>query len=159
MDQQIGKSVIDGLKQLSVETAEKAAEETGKMFESIITGKELLGDIKPMDETELAKKQQEDERKKQEEINKLKSEMGQGRKVEEELKELREEKEREEKMEKRQEAEEKQREQEEYEMMNSYVEEPATKKRGPGSGMVKGKQGKASNSDMSATAEYYKKPD
>jgi hypothetical protein len=159
MNQQIGKGFLGGLKQLGVETVEKAAEETGKVFETIITGKELLGDIKPMSDTEMAQKKNEDERKRQEEISQIRAELGQGRNLEQEIQEIREEREREENKEERIEEQEEQREQQEFEMQNSYVQEPMGKKKGPGSGMAKGKKGKASDADMSVTQEYSKKPD
>jgi len=93
---QIADDFLKGVKQLGSETVEKAAEETGKIFESVITGKELLGDITPMTDNDLEKSQIEDERKKQQEINQLKSEMGQGRNVEQEIEQIRNQKERQE---------------------------------------------------------------
>lgn len=158
MNQSIASDVAKGLGELGKETLEKSVEETGKIFESIISTKELLGDITPMNDEDLRKKEIEEEKKKQEEMAKLRTEMGQGRDVEAEMEQIRKEKER---MEEQEEKMEEQRKIQEEQMAEEgqLIIEPETKRKGPGAGMAKGKQGKASNSDMSATAEYYKKPD
>jgi len=93
-DNQIIKGVVRGLGQLGVETLEKAKEETGKIAESIITGKELLGLDRTMSDSELEFKKQEEKRKSDEEAEKLRKEMGPGRKVEEEVTQLRKQEER-----------------------------------------------------------------
>jgi hypothetical protein len=95
---QIIKGIGQGFKKLSEETGEKLVTETGKIAESIITAKELLGDIKPMSENELATKKMEYEKKKQEEMNRLHQDFGgQGRNVENEMEQIRHQRENEEK--------------------------------------------------------------
>lgn len=83
------------MKQLIQETAERLVEETGKIAESVITARELLGDIKPLNDQEIAQRKAEDENKKQEEMNKLRSQMS-GRSVENEMEKLRRQQEKEE---------------------------------------------------------------
>ena len=158
MTNSIPKQVLKGLGDLSRETGEKLVTETGKIAETIITGKELLGNITEMSDQELQQKKQEDEQRKQKEIEDLKREMGLGRNLEQEMQQLRYEREnREEQIERQEEAEEKREEQQE--MMNQvYVPEPSSKPK-RGQGVQKGKHGKASNADMSATQEYFKKND
>ncbi|MDD2225321.1 MAG: hypothetical protein PHP97_04165 [Candidatus Shapirobacteria bacterium] len=86
-----------GFKQLGQETVEKLVEETGKIAESVITAKELLGDIKPLSDEELAQKKGEDEKKKQEEMSRLRQGFGgqAGRSVENEMEKIRHQKEKE----------------------------------------------------------------
>jgi hypothetical protein len=55
----------------------------------VIPGKELLGLERTMSDSELAFKKQEEEKKSREEAEKLRKEMGPGRKVEEEITQLR----------------------------------------------------------------------
>ncbi len=94
---QIRDDFIKGLKQLGQETGEKLVTETGKVTESIITAKELLGDIKPLSDDEITKKQAEDEKKKKEEDARLRQGYsGQGRNVENEIKQVRDQKKKEE---------------------------------------------------------------
>lgn len=82
-----------------IDTVEKMGEvvvnEAIKQTE--ITAKELLGDIKPMSDQELAEKKKEEEKKKQEDMANLRKQMGQGRNVEEEMKRIYDEEEREKK--------------------------------------------------------------
>ncbi|MFA6185319.1 MAG: hypothetical protein WCT51_00375 [Candidatus Shapirobacteria bacterium] len=86
-----------GLGQLGVETAEKLVEETGKIAGSVITARELLGDIKPLNDQEIAQRKAEDENKKQEEMSRLRQGFGgQGRNVENEMEKLRRQQEKEE---------------------------------------------------------------
>ncbi len=157
MNQSIASGVLKGLGELGQETVKKTVEEAGKIIEPIISAQDLLGNISTMSDEEMKREQAEDERKKQEEIAKLKAEMGQGRDLESEIEKIRQEREEKERQEER--VEEEKERQEEMAEEGEIIFEPETKKKGPGSGMAKGHQGKASNSDMSATAEYYKKPD
>ena len=92
---QIGKGVVNSLKQIGSETAEKLVSETGKIAESIITAQELLSDIKPLNEQEIAQKQVEEERKKQKEISDVRSQIS-GRVVENEMEQIRHQKQKEE---------------------------------------------------------------
>ncbi|MEI8068095.1 MAG: hypothetical protein WCG91_04095 [Candidatus Shapirobacteria bacterium] len=92
MNNQTASDFLKGIKELGSETVEKAAEESGKIFESVITGRELLGDIKPMNEQELAQKKQEENKKKQQEMEQLKAEMGRGRNVSQEIEQISNEK-------------------------------------------------------------------
>lgn len=85
---QIVGNVIKNLGQIGGEVITESVEQVGKIGESIISGKELLGDIKPMSQEELQRKKLEDEKNKKDEINKL---MG-GRNLEGEIEEIRKEK-------------------------------------------------------------------
>jgi hypothetical protein len=164
VNNQIIKGIGQGLKQLGTETAEKLVEETGKILEPIITAKELLGDITPMSDQELAQKKQQEEIKKQQEINKLKSEIGQGRKVEDEMTQLRrQEEEQQEKKEEYYEREKQQRERErqrqEEEYNNSLMAEssnPAKQKKSRGSALAHKKKSQPDQSQMSQTQEFNK---
>lgn len=91
-DDLIPKQVLQQLKQVGTETVEKAVEEAGKIGETIILGKELLGNIQPMNERDYIQKQQDDNVKRQQEINKLKQEMAPGRNVDREIEQVRDEK-------------------------------------------------------------------
>ncbi|MCL4384682.1 hypothetical protein M1116_04460 [Patescibacteria group bacterium] len=93
MSNSIPAQVIKGLGQIGEETGKELLNQTGKIAETIITGKELLGDIKPLSEPELAQKKAEEEKKKQEEMAKLREQMGKGRNVEAEMEALRKEEE------------------------------------------------------------------
>ncbi|MFA6518732.1 MAG: hypothetical protein WCV93_03765 [Candidatus Shapirobacteria bacterium] len=92
----IAKSVLKGLGSIGVETVEKSAEHLGKIAETIITGQELLGGIKPMAQGEYQKKVSEDELRKKEEMKEIRDKIGGGRNVEAEIEEIRKEKEKEE---------------------------------------------------------------
>jgi hypothetical protein len=166
MDNQIIKGVGKGVGELGKETLEKTAQETGKIFESVITGKELLGDITPLSDEEMARKNQEEEKKKQEEMARLKSQMAEhGRNIEEELKELREEEKREEQEEEREEMTEKQ--QEQQEIAAQEAEEgilmpstnPAKQKKSRGSAFANKKKQQPDASQMSQTTEFKGKID
>ena len=82
---------LKGFKQLGQETGEKLVSEPGKMVDSIITAKELLGDIKPLSEEEIARRRVEDEEKKKKEMEKTKAQIS-GRNVESEVKQVRDQK-------------------------------------------------------------------
>lgn len=158
MSDAIHKQVLKGLGDLSRETGEKLVGETGKIVETVISGRELLGGITEMSDTELQQKKQEEEQKKQKEIEDLRREMGLGRNLEQEIQQLRYERDSKEQQEERQEEVEEQREKEEEMMNQSYTPEPTSKPK-RGQGVKKGKNGKASQADMSATQEYFKKND
>jgi len=84
------KKVLSSLGQIAAETVEKAAQETVNMAAGVITGTELVGNIRPMDEEESVKVKAEEERKKQEELEKLRNVPG--RQVEKEIEEVKDEK-------------------------------------------------------------------
>ncbi|MFA6369101.1 MAG: hypothetical protein WCX20_01855 [Candidatus Shapirobacteria bacterium] len=161
---QIIKDFGKGFKQLGEETAEKLVEETGKIAESVITAKELLGDIKPLNEEELAQKKAEDEGAKQEEMNKLKSQMS-TRGVENEMEQIRHQKEKEEeekekyfeKM-KEQQDREKQQQIENSELMMESTN-PAKQKKSRGSAFGHKKKSQPDQSQMSQTSEFKGKID
>jgi len=158
VNNQIINGIGQGFKQLGVETAEKLVEETGKILEPIITAQELLGDITPMSDQELAQKQQQEEIKKQQEINKLRSEMGQGRKVEDEMTQLhRQQEEQEEKKEEYYERERQQRERErQIQEQNMNMDLLAPKKHHKDKGGNKHKTQQPDPSQMSQTQEFNK---
>jgi len=161
---QIVKDFGKGFKQLGQETAEKLVEETGKIAKSIITAQELLGNIKPLNDQEMARKKAEDEKKKQEEMNKLRSQIS-GRSVESEMKQLRRQKENEE--EEREKYLEKEKERQEWErqqqMENSELmmesTNPSKQKKSRGSAMSHKKKSQPDQSQMSQTSEFKGKID
>lgn len=130
-DDSIPKKVIQGLGQLGLETGKEAIEQVRLVTESVITGKELLGDITQLSNQELAQKQAEDERKKQEEMNKLRASMGQGRNLDREIEQIREERKREEDQKEKQMLEQvrRQREAEEAERQQMAASAPGNDKR------------------------------
>lgn len=161
---QIVKDFGKGFKQLGQETAEKLLEETGKIAESIITAQELLGDIRPLNDQEMAQKKAEDEKKKQEEMNKLRSQIS-GRSVENEMEKLRKQQENEE--EEREKYFEKEKERQEWErrqqMENSELmmesTNPSKQKKSRGSAMSHKKKSQPDQSQMSQTSEFKGKID
>lgn len=157
---QISDDFVKGLKKLGSETVEKVGEETGKIAESIITGKELLGDITSMSEDNLKKSHIEDERKKQEEMAKLKAEMGQGRNVEQEMEQIRNQKERQEEEEEKMFLENlrRQREEERQEQIESNFDMMGSSHPKNKGGNPHKKQ-QPSDDAMSETNEFSKKPD
>lgn len=95
-DDSIANKLIKSIEEIGAETVKDAAQQTATITESIITGKELLGNIKPMTEEEFNQKKAEDEKKKEEESKNLT-----GRNVEAEIEQIRsDKKEEEEKQEK-----------------------------------------------------------
>ncbi len=165
-DNQIIKGVTSGLGQLGIETAEKLVEGAGQIIEPIITAQELLGGIEPMTDQELTQKKQQEEAKKQQEINKLKAEMGQGRKVEDEMNRIhtqreREEEEKEKYYEKLKQQQEAQRQQQEAEYSGLVMESsnPAKQKKSRGSALVHKKKSQPDQSQMSQTQEFKGKID
>lgn len=156
---QITDDTLKGLKQVGVETGKEFVKQVGKIAESVITGKELLGDITSMSQAEMKNKHQEDEIKKQQEMARLKSEIGQERPrdVEGEIELIRKQRENEEEEQERLFLEnlKRQREAERAEM-GAFVEEPS-KKRSRGDAFASNK--KVKQSSMSATKEYDNKTD
>ena len=156
---QITNDFGKGFKQLGQETAEKLVEEGGKIAETIITAKDLLGDIKPLSDEEMEKKKAEEEKKKQEEIAKMKSQITR-RNVESEMEELRHkqirEEEEKEKYEERKKEEERQR-QMQMESNNDLMMEssnPAKQKKSRGSAFANKKKQQPDQSQMSQTSEF-----
>jgi len=125
---------LKGIKSIGQETVEKTVEHTGKIASGIITGQELIGNLKPMSNEQQTKAQQE-EVKKQQEVEKIKQEyMGQpARNVEQEIEKVRDEKDRKEEEEERfLKNLERQRENERIERLQMQVEVPGNAKREAG---------------------------
>lgn len=142
MGDSILKKVLKNLGQIVVETGKESLKETGKITESIITGKELLGDVRVLSPEEQTKKQMEDQKK----ISDLRSQIA-GRNVEGEIKQVVKEKEQEEDEQEKQmlqqvkaqrEAEERERQQLESQM--GLSSNPNKQKKFRGSAFVKGKR-------------------
>jgi poly-D-alanine transfer protein DltD len=150
---------IKGFKKLGEETGEKLIEETGKIVEPIITAKELLGNIKPLDEQEMAKKQAEDEKNRRSQMADLRSQIS-GRGVENEMEKIRNQKKKEEEEKekiflenlKRQREEERQKQ-----MANAEIMTPPKHQKDKGGNKRKTQQ--PDQSQMSQTAEYKGKID
>ena len=158
---QIAKDFGKGIKQLGVETAEKLVEETGKIAESIITAKELLGDIRPMSDQEMAYKKAEDDKKKQEEVARLRQGFGgQSRNVESELEQIRHQNEKEEEEREKyfEQVKEQQEREKQIQEQNMNVELMAPKKHHVDKGGNKHKTQQPDASQMSQTAEFKVKP-
>lgn len=157
-DNNIPKQVLQAMKQIGTETVEQGVKHVAEIGSTIITGKELLGDIKPMSDGELRQKQAEDSAKSQEESERLRQEMGQGRNVGAEIKQIQDQKKQEEEEKERQFLEniKRQREEERKEqeaMAAQYGDEGNKKKKGPQ------KQGKKKSSMVDQSMEVAKKPD
>jgi len=147
------------MKQLIQETAEKLVEETGKIAESVITARELLGDIRPLSDEELAQKKADDEKKKQEEMNKLRSQIS-GRSVENEMERIRHQKEREEEEKGNIELENLKRQKEmerQNQIINMEIVQPSRHKKNKGNPHKKKQEPDATQ--MSQTSEYKGKID
>ncbi len=153
------------MKQLITETVEKLVEETGKIAESVITAKDLLGDIKPLSEGELARKQAEDEEKKKKEISNVKFQMS-GRGVEDEMEQVRHQKQKEEDEKekiflenlRRQREAEKQDQAVNLELMGESTN-PSKQKKSRGSAFINKKKQQPDQSQMSQTSEFKGKID
>lgn len=161
----IRSQVIKGFKQLGQETVEKITEETGKIVESVITAQELLSDIKPMSDEELAKKKAEEEQKKQKEISDVRSQML-GRNLENEIEQIRHQKQKGEEEREKMLAENQRRQEEEerrQEMTNSELDmestNPSKQKKSRGSAFVNKKKQQPDQSQMSQTSEFKGKID
>jgi hypothetical protein len=174
------KGIGRGLGQIGSETVEKIKDQGEKVFESVITGKQLLGLDRTMNDGELELKKHEDKQKSAEEIRRLKGEMGQksGRQEEEqkekrrdvegEIKELvdqkkKEEEEKEKYYEEQQKRQEIERQRQEEEYNNSLMAEstnPAKQKKSRGSAFItKKRKSQPTQSQMSQTQEFKGKID
>jgi len=83
---------IKGIKSIGGETVEKSADNVGKIVSGIITWADLVG-VKPMTDAQEQKVKQE-EANKQREMADLRSQMAEGRDVEQEVEKVRDEKKR-----------------------------------------------------------------
>jgi len=149
-----------GMKQLGQETAEKLVEETGKILDPTITAQELLGDIKPLNDQEMAKKQAEDEQKRQKEISDVRSQIS-NRGVENEMEQIRHQKQKEEEEKEKMFLENlrRQREEERRQQENNGVDLIGSKKHYKDKGGNKHKTQQPDQSQMSQTSEYKGKID
>lgn len=160
------RPIVQKIIQATEEVGKEVINQAIKTSESVITGKELLGDINTLSNNELAKKQAEEEKEKRFQMSDVRSQMKeQGRDVEKEIEQIRQEKSKEEEEKEKQEKEflenvKRQREAEEQElaMMETESTNPAKQKKSRGSAFMPGKK-KASTADMSATKEYVGKKD
>ncbi len=146
---QIFKNVVKGLKQVGVETIEQGAKESVKIAESVITGKELLGGITPMSESEYDQKKKYQEAKDNKEMEEIRNQMkAPGRNVSGEMEQVYREKKNKEEEEERQFLENLkiQREQERQEMEAMKVEPGSKPARGKMGGQ--GKKKKSSEPDL-----------
>lgn len=174
-DDKILKGVVRGMAQLGMETIETASEEGGRIVESILTGKELLGLERTMSDTQLEQRKEQEKIKSQQEINKLKEEMGgkggeedskkkvkeRPRNVEEEMIQLRRQqgKQEEEKAKYYEEQREKRENQiklvqTEYNDLGIESTNPSKQKKNRGSAFANKKKHKPDTSQTSATQEY-----
>ena len=159
---QVISDLKKGFKQLGQETAEKLVEETGKIAESVITARELLGDIRPLSDEELAKKRSEEDNKKQEELARLRQSFGgQARSVENEMERIRHQKEREKEEKENIELENLKRQKEmerQDQIVNMEILQPSKHKKNQGGNPHKKKQ-EPDATQMSQTSEYKGKID
>lgn len=74
MTNNIPIKIIQGIQEAGTEIAKQGIKTTEEAISTVITGKELVPDARPMSEEEMAKAKAEDEKKKKEEIeNELKN--------------------------------------------------------------------------------------
>lgn len=165
MKGQMIKDFGKGLKQIGGETVEKLVETPGKIVEPIITAQELLGDIRPMSDEEMAKIKAEDEQKKQKEMAEVKSRMS-GRNIENEMEQIRHQKQREEEEKEKNEVENRRRMEEQQRQENIDGSElmmessnPSKQKKSRGSAFVNKKKQQPDQSQMSQTSEFKGKID
>lgn len=155
VDDSIIKKVVQGLGSIAEETGKETLKQTEEIFHGVITGKELIGNIEPMTDQEMAQKKAEDERKKQEEINKLRAQMGQGRPVEQEMTQVRKEEEQEERQKVQQEQQQPRQEENYNTEIPTNAKKSAAKHQGAGGGHKKKSQ-QPDQAQMSQTAEFKK---
>lgn len=158
---QIGSDFFKGIKQLGEETGEKLVSETGRIAESIITAKDLLGNIVSMSDEEMSQKKADDEERKNKEMSEIKSKIS-GRSVESELEKIRQEKEKSDKERERIEMENKKRlqvEEERRRQENMNMEMMVGKKHKKDKGGNKHKTQQPDQTQMSQTSEYKGKID
>ena len=159
MADNIPTKILNVIQQVGTEVAEQAVKTGEQVMNKVITGQELVGDAKPMNETEMAKAKAEDERKKQEELAKIRSIPG--RNVEGEVKQIIDEKKSEEDQKQKEFLEniKRQREMEEAER-NNLMTEPGNSKREQAKHSMSPNKKKSSQtaapnmSSMSATREF-----
>lgn len=138
-DDPILKQVIKGLGNIGEETGKEAINQIGEIGNSIISGKELLGDIKPLTDEEIQKKKIEDQKKAEAEMKEIR------RNVEGEINQIRQQIESEEDR-KEKEAERLRQEQEYYAQMQSVEPlemistNPAKQKKKRGSALAHNKK-------------------
>jgi hypothetical protein len=161
MNNKVIKGIGQGFKKIAEETVEKLGEESQRILETTITGKELLGLEGGVGTNQLAHEQQEDEIKKQEEIRRIKAEMGLGRDVEKEVEEIRNQKEKEEEEKEKYFEQEKQQKEMEAQQIaennNNLMMEstnPAKQKKSRGSALAHKKKSQPDQSQMSQTQEF-----
>jgi len=157
-DEPILTKVLKTLGEVGGEAVKEGVKQAGVVTETVISGKELLGDIKPMTEAQYNQKKMEDEKKKEAEMKKIS-----GRNVEAEIEQVRESKKEEaEKQEKFLEEIKQQREAEEQERAQLAVTMPGNAKREAAKRQM-APQGKKNNQPdpaaMSQTAEFKGKID
>lgn len=161
----IPKQVLQGLKQVTVETGKELVEETGKIAGGVVSTKEWLGDIKTMSDEEMNKKKQEEEKKKQEELTRLRQGFGgQGRNVGQEIEQVRKENEKvadEEKKAEQQAVLQQQQQASQQPVMETVSNNPAKQKKSRGSAFAGGKKKKSQPDmqQMSQTSEFKGKID
>lgn len=162
MADSIPQVILQNLGQVAQESGEGVVKEAGKITESIITGKELLGGISTMTDEELAKAKEEDQKKVQQEVK------APARNVEQEIKEVvNEKKEAEDQREKafleqirrQREAEEQERQQMAAQMGISTNPSKQKKSRGSAFGGGKKKSQQPDPASMSQTSEIKGKID
>lgn len=71
MTDSIPKKVLQSLGEIGVETVNEGANQAVEMVNSVIVGQELVGDVKPMSEEEMAKAKVEDVRNVEAEIKEI----------------------------------------------------------------------------------------
>jgi len=154
VDDNILKKVVKGLGEVGAETIKESGKQAVDIVSGVITGKELIGNIDPMSDQEMAQAQAKDERQKQEEMAKMQNLAG--RNVEAEIKEVVQEKESEEQQKEREFLENIKRQREAEEAERHSLEEPGNVKReakkkqfAPGP-----KKKSPDPSQMSATSEF-----
>ncbi|MFA5895231.1 MAG: hypothetical protein WC851_05655 [Candidatus Shapirobacteria bacterium] len=162
-DDSILKKVLKNLGQIGMETGKEIAKEGGKITESVITGKELLGGLKTLTPEETARKRAEDEQKKQAEMANLRAGMSEsGRNVQAEMTQVEKEEEREEDQKEKQFLEnlriQRQMEAQEHQQLAAEMgvsTNPAKQKKSRGSAFAKGKKKtqQPDPSQLSQTAE------
>jgi len=162
-DDSILKKVLKNLGQIGAETGKEIIKEGGKITESVITGKELLGGLKTLSPQEEAHKRAEDEQKKQAEMAKLRSGVNEsGRNVQAEMTQIEKQEEQEEDQKEKQFLEnlriQRQMEAEEHQRLAAEMgvsTNPAKQKKSRGSAFAKGKKKtqQPDPSQLSQTAE------
>jgi hypothetical protein len=159
-DDGIAKKVLLTMGQIGAETGKEILKEGGKIGERIISGQELLGNIKPMSEEEFKSKAEEEEKRSDKEMSDLRQNIGGGRNVEGEIEEVRRQREAEEKEKEERILEEVARQREIEAMELVSLETPGNQKKSAAKMQgVKGKKSAPDLTQMSATAEFKGKVD